>query len=162
MGRCPNCAAPGSSQSGYCSHQFQQCQTLACTDLDTVCAIRGYDSDDPLPVSMDMVVVFPAPLCPSRAVIWPLYMLRFKLSTAFLGNLFLQETRSNSRWNMDCMVWCACVCLRGVKITFGNGFVHFNLVEIRQLIYFCVHVCVHSVPVKACVCLHTCECVHVH
>ena len=26
------------------------------------------------PVSMDIRVVFPAPLCPSRAVIWPSYM----------------------------------------------------------------------------------------
>ena len=40
---------------------------------------------DPLPVSMDIVVVFPAPLCPSKAVICPLYMSKLRLSTAFLG-----------------------------------------------------------------------------
>ena len=36
------------------------------------------------PVRMDMVVVFPAPLCPSRAVICPLYMFRLRSSTATL------------------------------------------------------------------------------
>ena len=37
------------------------------------------------PVSMDNVVVFPAPLCPRRAVMWSLYMLREMFSTATLG-----------------------------------------------------------------------------
>lgn len=34
------------------------------------------------PVKMDIVVVFPAPLWPSNAVIWPLYMFRVSPSTA--------------------------------------------------------------------------------
>lgn len=37
-----------------------------------------------LPVSIDMVVVLPAPLWPSRTVIWLLYMLRCMLFTATL------------------------------------------------------------------------------
>lgn len=34
------------------------------------------------PVNIDMVVVLPAPLWPNSAVIWPLYMLSVRLSTA--------------------------------------------------------------------------------
>ena len=34
------------------------------------------------PVSIPIAVVFPAPLCPSKAVIWPEYMVRFRPSTA--------------------------------------------------------------------------------
>lgn len=52
--------------------------------------------DDPLPVSMDMVVVFPAPLWPSRAVICPLYILKFKLSTALFPGLLVNDTKSSS------------------------------------------------------------------
>ena len=36
------------------------------------------------PVNIDIVVVFPAPLCPSRAVIWPLKMFSDSSSTATL------------------------------------------------------------------------------
>ena len=36
------------------------------------------------PVSIDIVVVLPAPLCPSRAVIWPLKMFKDSSSTATL------------------------------------------------------------------------------
>ena len=36
------------------------------------------------PVNIDIVVVFPAPLCPRRAVIWPLKMLSESSSTATL------------------------------------------------------------------------------
>ena len=36
------------------------------------------------PVSIDIVVVFPAPLCPRRAVIWPLKMFSESSSTATL------------------------------------------------------------------------------
>ena len=36
------------------------------------------------PVKMDIVVVFPAPLWPSNAVIWPLYMFSVSPSTATL------------------------------------------------------------------------------
>lgn len=36
----------------------------------------------PLPVSMDRVVVFPAPLCPKRTVICPSYMFTVKSLTA--------------------------------------------------------------------------------
>eukprot|EP01137_Pigoraptor_chileana_P029005 Opistho-2@13609 len=36
------------------------------------------------PVSMDMVVVLPAPLCPSSAVIWPRYIFSERSSTATL------------------------------------------------------------------------------
>ncbi len=42
------------------------------------------------PVNILIVVVFPAPLCPSKANIYPLYMVMFVLSTAaFLPNTFL-------------------------------------------------------------------------
>ena len=34
------------------------------------------------PVSIEIVVVFPAPLCPSKAVIYPSYISKFKSSTA--------------------------------------------------------------------------------
>ena len=34
------------------------------------------------PVKIDIVVVFPAPLCPRRAVIWPLKMFSERSSTA--------------------------------------------------------------------------------
>ena len=50
-------------------------------------------------MSIDIVVVLPAPLCPSRAVICPLYMSRLKLSTALLRTpsfscrFFLPENR---------------------------------------------------------------------
>ena len=36
------------------------------------------------PVSMERVVVFPAPLWPSRTVIWPSYRFRFRSLTAAL------------------------------------------------------------------------------
>ena len=35
-----------------------------------------------IPVNMDKVVVFPAPLCPSKAVICPSYMFKFMLFNA--------------------------------------------------------------------------------
>lgn len=41
------------------------------------------------PVSMEMVVVLPAPLCPKRAKIYPLYMVRFVPPTAVLFPNFL-------------------------------------------------------------------------
>lgn len=37
------------------------------------------------PVNMEIVVVLPAPLCPSKAKIYPLYMVRSVPLTAFLG-----------------------------------------------------------------------------
>ena len=54
-----------------------------------------------IPVSMDMVVVLPAPLCPSRAVMCPLYMLKLRLSTAFFAGLCLRDTKSKNRWKID-------------------------------------------------------------
>ena len=40
------------------------------------------DGERDWPVRMDIVVVLPAPLCPRRAVIWPLYMAKFMPATA--------------------------------------------------------------------------------
>ena len=48
---------------------------------------------------MDIVVVFPAPLRPKRAVIWPLYMFSETLSTAFFWDF---ATLENSLVNNDC------------------------------------------------------------
>ena len=44
------------------------------------------------PVSIEMVVVFPAPLCPSKANICPLYIDTFEFSTAtFSPKVFLKH-----------------------------------------------------------------------
>ena len=48
------------------------------------------------------MVVLPAPLCPSKAVICPLYMFKFKLSTAFLLTDSLVEMRLTNLRKMDC------------------------------------------------------------
>ncbi len=37
-----------------------------------------------IPVSIDIVVVFPAPLCPNSTEIWFLYIVNDKFSTAYL------------------------------------------------------------------------------
>jgi len=37
-----------------------------------------------MPFSIEIVVVFPAPLCPNNTKIYELYIVKFKLSTAFL------------------------------------------------------------------------------
>ena len=55
-----------------------------------------------LPVRMDIVVVFPAPLCPRRAVIWPLYMLRERSLTALalrFSFLRLEINLDSSDWS---------------------------------------------------------------
>ena len=45
---------------------------------------------DIIPVNIFIVVVLPAPLCPKRTNTWPLYMDKFKLSTAVLSpNIFV-------------------------------------------------------------------------
>ena len=54
------------------------------------------------PVSMLMVVVLPAPLWPSRAVISPLYALKVTLSTATTVFIPLNTFRSPCTWSEVC------------------------------------------------------------
>lgn len=54
----------------------------------------AYPEEAPIsPVSMDMVVVLPAPLWPSRAKIYPVYILTLRPLTAWnpLSNVFLKS-----------------------------------------------------------------------
>ena len=52
------------------------------------------------PVSIDIVVVLPAPLCPSRAVIWPLKMFKDSSSTATLDPVEVFKVKTVLKWKV--------------------------------------------------------------
>ena len=64
------------------------------TPMDSLTLASSFESENPLmyaspavgfsrPVSMEMVVLFPAPLCPSKQKIWLSYMVRLRWFTAY-------------------------------------------------------------------------------
>mmetsp|Transcript_19975 Transcript_19975/g.36281 ORF Transcript_19975/g.36281 Transcript_19975/m.36281 type:complete len:217 (-) Transcript_19975:1716-2366(-) len=68
--------------------------SLICVRMSFPATKAVPDEGATIPVSMEMVVVLPAPLCPKRAVTWPLYIDKDSPSTAVFVPKVLDRFRS--------------------------------------------------------------------